>query len=228
MVWCRGLRTPSTVRRSIHRPWDGVRRLQINLRTVDQSTDRRLGSWVDALENLTKCETTDVDYGTMAPKKLVTYSKQGKSKSVAPSFQLIDEDTDTETDPTYIPPNTKTSPTAPRATRGTSQKVITDVVTVSQSDEEHTLIGSPTGDASSSEEGLCPDPSLPRLRALSREMLQAMLQSPHLPMLQAMLQSLHLPILHGPVLNQPQGPELAMRPLVRSPYLHHGMIILLQ
>uniref|UniRef100_M1DQL8 Integrase core domain containing protein n=1 Tax=Solanum tuberosum TaxID=4113 RepID=M1DQL8_SOLTU len=25
------------------------------------STDRRLGSWVDALENLTKCETTDVD-----------------------------------------------------------------------------------------------------------------------------------------------------------------------
>uniref|UniRef100_M1DEV2 Integrase core domain containing protein n=1 Tax=Solanum tuberosum TaxID=4113 RepID=M1DEV2_SOLTU len=100
------------------------------LQTVDRSTDR-----------------------TMAPKKLVTYSNQGKSKFVTPSFRLIDEDTDTEIDPSYIPPNTRTSPTAPRATRGTSQKVITDIVTVSQSDEEHTLIGSPTGDASSSEEG---------------------------------------------------------------------------
>uniref|UniRef100_M1DLG2 Uncharacterized protein n=1 Tax=Solanum tuberosum TaxID=4113 RepID=M1DLG2_SOLTU len=27
------------------------------------STDRRFGSWVDAVENLTMCETTDVDYG---------------------------------------------------------------------------------------------------------------------------------------------------------------------
>uniref|UniRef100_M1DU67 Integrase core domain containing protein n=1 Tax=Solanum tuberosum TaxID=4113 RepID=M1DU67_SOLTU len=87
----------------------------------------------------------------MAPKKMVTYSKLGKSKSVAPSFRLIDEDTDTETDPAYVPLNPRISRTAPRGTRGTPQKVLPDVVTVSQSDEEHTLIGSPTGAASSSE-----------------------------------------------------------------------------
>uniref|UniRef100_M1DMF1 Integrase core domain containing protein n=1 Tax=Solanum tuberosum TaxID=4113 RepID=M1DMF1_SOLTU len=89
----------------------------------------------------------------MAPKKLVTYSKKGKSKFVAPSFRLIDEDTNTEQDPTYVPPNTRTSPTALRTTRGTPRKVIPDVVTISQSDEEHTLIGSPTGAASSSATG---------------------------------------------------------------------------
>uniref|UniRef100_M1DGH1 Integrase core domain containing protein n=1 Tax=Solanum tuberosum TaxID=4113 RepID=M1DGH1_SOLTU len=96
--------------------------------TIDQSTDR-----------------------TMPPKKLVTYSKWGKSKSVAPSFWLIDEDTNTKIDPTYVPLNPSTSRTAPRGTRGTPQKVFLDVVTVSQSDEEHTLIGSPTGAACSSE-----------------------------------------------------------------------------
>uniref|UniRef100_M1DJX7 Integrase core domain containing protein n=1 Tax=Solanum tuberosum TaxID=4113 RepID=M1DJX7_SOLTU len=128
MVWCRGLRTPLTIRRSIHGPW---------MVSVDPSD----------------CCLVVFDYKstcTMAPKKLVTYSKQGKSKSVAPSFRLIDEDTDTEKDPSYIPPNTRTSPTAPRATRGTPRKVIPDVVTVSQSDEEHTLIGSSAGAACSS------------------------------------------------------------------------------
>uniref|UniRef100_M1DBJ0 Integrase core domain containing protein n=1 Tax=Solanum tuberosum TaxID=4113 RepID=M1DBJ0_SOLTU len=116
----------------------------IHLRTVDEVRD-----WMH-MKIFTKCETTDVDYGTMAPKKLITYSKQGKSKYVAPSFSLINKDT--EKDPAYVPPNTQTSPTAPRATRGTPQKVLPDVVTVSQSNEEHTLIGSPTGNASSSEE----------------------------------------------------------------------------
>uniref|UniRef100_M1DCW0 Integrase core domain containing protein n=1 Tax=Solanum tuberosum TaxID=4113 RepID=M1DCW0_SOLTU len=80
-------------------------------------------------------------YGTMKPKKQVTYSKRGKSKSMAPTFRLIDEDTDAEKDPTYVPLATRTSPTAPRAIRNTYRKVVTDVVTVSQFDEEHILIG---------------------------------------------------------------------------------------
>uniref|UniRef100_M1DUC3 Integrase core domain containing protein n=1 Tax=Solanum tuberosum TaxID=4113 RepID=M1DUC3_SOLTU len=150
----------------------------------------------------------------MTPKKLVTYSKRGKSKSVAPSFQLIDEDTDTDTDPAYVPLNTRTAHTAPR---GTPRKVLPDVVTVSQSDEEHTLIGSPTGVASSSEKSMFGSESA---HASGSE--SAHTSGPNLPMLQ------------GPVLNQPQNlvrmtkqPRL-MRQLARSPYLHHRMMTPLQ
>ncbi|XP_015170806.1 cysteine proteinase 4-like [Solanum tuberosum] len=89
----------------------------------------------------------------MTPKKQVTYSKRGKSKSVQPTFRLIDEDTDAKNDPAYVPPAMRTSPTAPRATRNTSRQVVTGVVTVSQSDEENILIGSPADSASGSEAG---------------------------------------------------------------------------
>uniref|UniRef100_M1DVK8 Integrase core domain containing protein n=1 Tax=Solanum tuberosum TaxID=4113 RepID=M1DVK8_SOLTU len=87
----------------------------------------------------------------MVPKKQVTYSKRGKSKSVVPTFRLIDKDTDAEKDPTYILPAMRTSPTTPRATQNTSWQVVTDVVTVSHSDEENTLIGSPTSSSFGSE-----------------------------------------------------------------------------
>uniref|UniRef100_M1DN51 Integrase core domain containing protein n=1 Tax=Solanum tuberosum TaxID=4113 RepID=M1DN51_SOLTU len=140
-------------------------------RTVDQSTDRRYPPWMTTVASVKKIicgvslgslpilnsffcclwisfGTNIVPAGKMAPKYMVTYSKRGKSKSVAPSFWLIDEDTEIDSDPAYVPLNPRASRAAPRST---PWKVLLDVVTVSQSDEEHTLIGSPTGAASSSE-----------------------------------------------------------------------------
>ncbi|KAK4723929.1 hypothetical protein R3W88_026708 [Solanum pinnatisectum] len=58
---------------------------------------------------------------------------------------------DVDKDPAYVPPALMTSPTTPRATRNTSQQVVTDVVTVSLSDEENTLIRSQASSAFGSE-----------------------------------------------------------------------------
>ena len=85
----------------------------------------------------------------MAHKPDIVYSR-GRSKSVAPSLCLIDSTND-DRDPEYVPPSNQTATPDARATRGMPKKVMPDVVTASQSGEERTLTGTPSGYTSSSE-----------------------------------------------------------------------------
>uniref|UniRef100_M1DUU6 Integrase core domain containing protein n=1 Tax=Solanum tuberosum TaxID=4113 RepID=M1DUU6_SOLTU len=103
------------------------------------STDRR------SVPNLLGLLTYGGDprtVGTMAPKKGLAITAKGRSKSTTQTHRIIDEDT---TDPVYVPPTGRTSPTAPRTARNQSKQMVPNVVTASQSDEEDTLIGSPAG-----------------------------------------------------------------------------------
>ncbi|XP_069152623.1 uncharacterized protein, partial [Solanum lycopersicum] len=72
------------------------------------------------------------------------------SKSVAPSARLI-IGSDDERDPEYVPPSTSAPSRAARAPRATPKIVASSVVTASQSDEERTLTGTPSGSATNEE-----------------------------------------------------------------------------
>ncbi len=87
----------------------------------------------------------------MAPKQDRAYAR-GRSKSVALSALLI-IGSDDERDPEYVLPGTSAPSRATRAPRATPKKVESGVVTASQSDEERTLTGTPSGSATN-EEGL--------------------------------------------------------------------------
>ncbi|TMX02501.1 hypothetical protein EJD97_021341 [Solanum chilense] len=78
------------------------------------SMDRRWGPSISTPRKMRKFKMKEVDYSPlidrrtvlhvqMGPKKINFYTNKGKSMSFTLTYQLIDEDTDTDKDPTYVP-----------------------------------------------------------------------------------------------------------------------------
>ena len=86
---------------------------------------------------------------TMAPKQDRIYAR-GRSKSVALSAGMVIS-FDDERDPEYMPPGTSTPSRTARSPRDKPKKVASGIVTASQSDEERTLTGTPSGSATNEE-----------------------------------------------------------------------------
>ena len=86
-----------------------------------------------------------------APKQDRVYAC-GRSKFVAPSARLVIGSYD-EHDSDYVPPGTTTLVRVAHATRATPKKLVSGVVTFSQSDEKRTLTGTPSNSATQ-EEGM--------------------------------------------------------------------------
>ena len=85
----------------------------------------------------------------MAPKQDRIYAR-GRSKCVALSARMIIGSND-ERDREYVPPGTSRPSRGARAPRATPKKVVSGVVTTSQSDEERTLTGTPSWSATNEE-----------------------------------------------------------------------------
>ena len=149
---------------------------------------------------------------TMAPKQDQTYAR-GRSKSVAPSARLI-IGSDDERDPEYVPPSTSAPSRAARAPRATPKTVASGVVTASQSDEERTLTGTPSGSVTNEERALAP------WEYHGTRKIRALLRFPHPPLLQRRprlmrltVQTLHpthhLRSTHQPLTSQTDGVSTA-------------------
>lgn len=88
-------------------------------------------------------DTNNYSTCTSGPKRITVYSKKGKS--IFPTYELFDQDTDKEHDPTYMPTGKTTPTSSTRDTMGSHRKVTPDIVIAFRSDVKQRLIDSQLG-----------------------------------------------------------------------------------